>query len=585
VSSRIRHFALIVLLIPLPFLASQNKKDEKGQDSKFTFRLPVNVVVVHTTVSDKQGNPVPDLKQSDFRIYEDGKLQDTQTFAMESYEPVPSSGSPADAIRAKGDSDRPAMAAPNASRSRMISLVVDDATISSVEYYPVVLRAMTRFVEQDMRDGDQVAILAGSGRVQFPFSDNKQILLEEINGLSKKLSVSQNTKSDCPPLSDYQAKQIAEGRGGEGPAALADLSQIDNYDLKIAVEDTLICADLIHLMADETRAALLAQARRIAIGAASRQYQETEYRTSMLLHTLRQHLRMLRHFDAVKSVILFSNGFLAEGESYISYELQDVVDHALAAGVVLNTIDIRGLYTAIVPASESNVSYFPEEVNYRQNLFLDNMRAQETPLSRLANDTGGLFYHNNNDIHAGIRNSVHRDAFYYVLTYASPQQKPDGRFHRIKVEVSRSGLELNYRKGYYAPREELSFERRKKEDILEAMQAPDNLNEIPIDLAYNYYQEDDTHYEVSLSTNVSVRKMRFLDEDSRRKNLINLVVVAFEKSIDFKLTDASYASLLQHGITSNVAFSLPTGRYKIKAVVREGAQGKMGSITKTIEIP
>jgi hypothetical protein len=124
---------------------------------------------------------------------------------------------------------------------------------------------------------------------------------------------------------------------------------------------------------------------------------------------------------------------------------------------------------------------------------------------------------------------------------------------------------------------------------------PDNLNEIPIGLAYNYYQEDDARYSVSLSTNVGIGRIHFLDEDSRRNNLIHLVVAAFdetdhyvdgvEKSIDFKLTDSSYASLLNDGINSQATFRMPRGRYKIKAVVREGAQGTMGSITKATEIP
>lgn len=94
---------------------------------------------------------------------------------------------------------------------------------------------------------------------------------------------------------------------------------------------------------------------------------------------------------------------------------------------------------------------------------------------------------------------------------------------------------------------------------------------------------------------IGIRGLRFLDEDSRRKNLITMVVVAFddadqyvtgvEKSVDFRLTDASYAGLLDRGITSKIEFKLPLGRYRIKAVVREASQGKMGSLTKAIEIP
>ena len=42
------------------------------------------------------------------------------------------------------------------------------------------------------------------------------------------------------------------------------------------------------------------------------------------------------------------------------------------------------------------------------------------------------------------------------------------------------------------------------------------------------------------------------------------------KSIDFRLTDASYENLLNNGLNSKVEFKLSMGRYKIKEVVREG---------------
>jgi hypothetical protein len=326
--------------------------------------------------------------------------------------------------------------------------------------------------------------------------------------------------------------------------------------------------------------------------AASRQYQETTYRSRTLLHTLRQHLRSLRHFDATKSAILFSDGFLHQD---VMYELQDVVEQALRSGVVLNTVDVRGLYNpSFMPPSARSTSA-AGTLSREQGAYAEDASAQEDPLSQLAHETGGIFFHNSNDIYGGIQQISSRQDCYYVLTYAIPPQKPDGRYHSIKVEVTRPGLQISHRKGYYAPKEEMTFERQKKEDILEALQAPGNLNEIPMGLSYNCYQDDDTTYVVSLLMKIGIRGMRFLDEDSRHKNLVNMVVVAFdetdryvkglEKSVDFRLTDASYAGLFERGITSRIEFKLPLGRYKIKAVVREASQGKMGSLTKAIEIP
>jgi VWFA-related protein len=581
--SRIGTFTLLLLLFPCSFLQSQSKKSRDIPDkSQPTFRTAVNVVVINATVLDKQGNPVADLAQSDFKIYEDGKPQVIQTFELESYEPIQSK----ETATAEGaPRHTAAVTRRTPTRPRMISLLIDDMTSPAHDKYPLIIQAVTKFIEQDVVPGDQVAILSGSGRVRYPFSDDKQTLLEEIAAVSGKLIVDGVTKSECPTLAAVQAKKIAERYLED----IAKPSTAQDSYFDVAVEETLQCMSL-----DKTNPNQLMMAKSYARAAASRQAQESEYRSRALLGTFRRHIRSLGHFDAVKSAVIFSNGFLSEGGSLISYELQDVVDQALASGVVLNTVDIRGLYTAVMPASEGSTTS-SNLTQYKQTMHLEDMAAQEAPLFQTANDTGGLFYHNSNDMYDGLKKTVQRHSSYYLLTYAKPSQKYDGRYHQIKVEVGRPGLELSYRKGYYAPKEELTFERRKKEDILEALKAPGNLNEIPIELAYNYYQRNDSTYAVSLMTTVSIRGLHFVDEDSRRRNLINLVVAAFdevdhfvegiEKSIDFKLTDATYVGLLDHGFLSKVEFKLPLGRYKIKAVVREAAQGKMGSVTQVIEIP
>jgi VWFA-related protein len=619
----------VTLLLLLPgYLPAQEKKSGKESKEILTFRLPVDVIVVNVTATDKQGHPVKDLQKNDFAIYEDGKPQPVQTFELESYESIQTEITPG-----KSGPEPNAATVSNAARPRMISLVVDDSTITSYEYYPAVAKAMTRFVEQNMGPSDQVAILAGSGSVQFPFTDNESILLEEIRALFKKLGVPPPAK--CPQLTDLHAKRILDEQDIDsllGPSmqrvqqrlarmfqqnpGLASMSSDEflilldqelNKDEGLPkeqietllgdVSETIDCMGMFNSVNSTNPLDVIRRATNITRDAASRQLQESEYHIRDLLRTLQQHIRTLRHFDALKNVILFSNGFWVDNSAFLSSALQDVVDQALLSGVLLNTVDIRGLIGAITSQSAGGEfrDLKPEAISRKQLLIAEEQIAQEAPLSRMANDTGGAFHHNNNDMYEGLRNAVQRRSSYYVLTYTKPQQKSNGDYHHIKVVVSRNGTDLSYRKGYYAPREELTFERRKKEDILEALSAPDNINEIAIDLSYNYYQEDDVRYTLTLSTHIDIHRMRFLEEDSRQKNLINLVVVAYdemdhyvdglEKSIDFKLTDSNYASLLDRGINSKVTFHMPLGRYRIKAIVREGSQGKMGSITKSIEIP
>jgi VWFA-related protein len=568
---------LLLLLVPLCPAETQDKKpgqkETKTEQSPFAFKVPVDVIVVNATVTDAKGKPVLDLTADDFKIFEDGKPQSIHTFTLETYKAVQPP--------AMSDTKSPPAIARDAdlnySQSRMFALVIDDVT-SAREYLYATVEAAKKFVEQDLGPADQVAIVAASGRVQHPFTDDKQLLLAELGTFHEKADMSPVSRSTCPMLTDLQAQRIAN-----------DMN--DGISMEVAVEETIVCA---HLENDPSAAPGIARS------AAMSQFQETAYRNRGLLRNLRQYIRSLRHFDARKNLILFSDGFLFQE---VIYELQDVVDQALRAGVVLNTVDIRGLYVSTFSASDnvtpvsaaSRIPISPQFVGQKLNLLNADMMSQEEPLTQLAHDTGGIFYHNSNDLHAGLKAVSDREAHSYVLTYASPAQKADGRYHKIKLEVSRPGLQLSYRKGYYAPKEQTSFERRRKEDILEALNAPGNVNEIPVGFSYNSYQVDDSRYEVELLTRVDVRRMTFVEEESRRKNLISLVVVAFDESdryvdglqkdVSFNLSDSSYAELLSRGFASKVTIRVPPGRYKIRTVVRESVQGKMGSLSKGVEVP
>jgi hypothetical protein len=56
------------------------------QDSGATFKLRVNLVQVHVVVRDAKGNPVGNLQQDDFQLYDQGKLQPISLFTVETRE-------------------------------------------------------------------------------------------------------------------------------------------------------------------------------------------------------------------------------------------------------------------------------------------------------------------------------------------------------------------------------------------------------------------------------------------------------------------------------------------------------------------
>ena len=242
---------------------------------------------------------------------------------------------------------------------------------------------------------------------------------------------------------------------------------------------------------------------------------------------------------------------------YVRYELQDVTDMALRSGVIFNTVDVRGLYTTNYQASDRVVAGHDKRPLHccRGSRKCGPMICvtRRTHYGSFPAKPEVCILETQTISQRACAKLCNSQSFYYILSYATPNAKSDGRYHKIKLEVTRPGLKVTYRKGYYAPKEQISFERRKKEDIIEALRAPGNLNEIPIQLSYNYFQVDDARYQLALLTQVNIRGMKFVEEDSRHRNLISLVVVALdendqyidglEKTIDLNLTGPSYSAL------------------------------------------
>ena len=92
-SRQILRFALCVLtfdllLVPADFRAQQKPSTpvSKSPQQAFILRSTTNEVLVDVRVYDKSGKPVTDLKQSDFRVTEDGVQQTIRDFSLEDVE-------------------------------------------------------------------------------------------------------------------------------------------------------------------------------------------------------------------------------------------------------------------------------------------------------------------------------------------------------------------------------------------------------------------------------------------------------------------------------------------------------------------
>ncbi len=158
-------------------------------------------------------------------------------------------------------------------------------------------------------------------------------------------------------------------------------------------------------------------------------------------------------FPGKKMILLYRSGLNIEGAH--TELLDQIAATALRHRVSIFTLDSRGL-EANVPVEDRRVSN-PWASGRRsrtpETLGLPVARNQGVNgLVTLAQSTEGRSIVDSNDASAILQSILDDSSDYYVLGYAPREASESGRFRRLKVSVSRPGVELRAPRGYYEPR-------------------------------------------------------------------------------------------------------------------------------------
>src|SRR5262249_34518775 len=137
------------------------------------------------------------------------------------------------------------------------------------------------------------------------------------------------------------------------------------------------------------------------------------------------------------------------------------------AGIVIDTLDARGLYT---PDLGGDIASPPVDshrtAGYKSSYRVQAQTAQTEILADFAAGTGGIFYHNRNDLDVALRDAIAAPTVSYVLGFSPQNLKLNGSFHVLKVGLTgKQKFTVQARRGYYAPRTVKNPEEVAKEEI------------------------------------------------------------------------------------------------------------------------
>jgi VWFA-related protein len=122
--------------------------------------------------------------------------------------------------------------------------------------------------------------------------------------------------------------------------------------------------------------------------------------------------------------------------------------------IAVYPVDARGLMTSPVMQASTGRNYGGargiERMKEDNDQFFNDTVEEHGTMREMANATGGQAFVNTNGLKEAVAKAVTEGANFYTLTYTPTNTERDGKLRKIRVEVARPGVQLAYRRGYYA---------------------------------------------------------------------------------------------------------------------------------------
>ncbi len=392
-----------------PPAGAQNPPAEPATGQQPIFRAGINFVRVDVIVSDKNGNPVGDLKQSDFEVLEDDKPQTIEAFKLIRTDGnVRDGGEPARPIRSAFDEES------EAAREdvRLFVIFLDDYHVrrgNSLGIRP----ALTNFVTNQLGPLDMVAIM-------YPLMSVTDVrFTRNHEGIVRALNQFDGRKYDYTPRNEF------EDRYANYPATVVE--RVRNEVSLSALKGLVIHLGALRegrkaviLVSEGYTNALPPQLRDPIASAPG--YMNPNSQNPLAEDNLRD-----------QSVAFFQDADLQT-------DLRLVFNAANKYNTAFYTLDPRRLTSG----------EFDIDQNIGMSTSMSTLRTTQDTLRVLADQTDGRAIVNMNDLEGGLKQMVRDSSAYYLVGYNSTQAPSDGKFHEIKVRIDRPGIQVRARKGYWA---------------------------------------------------------------------------------------------------------------------------------------
>jgi VWFA-related protein len=538
-----------------------------------TFAAGVEQVVVDVVVTDKKGNPVPGLTRDEMSVFEDGQPQEITSFDAVALpdEPGEKPPPPPEVSTNVGEAS---------DRGRTFLIIFDDMHLTPFRARDAKA-AVASFLENGVREGDRVTLVATSGAVWW--TTRMEAGREKLIDSLKRLDGRRIPDMSPERMSDWEAMRIHMYRDPQVVASV--MRRFQTYGVSGVLQQRQDNSNPLYGTVDDP----FVNAR------ASEVYYSATTRNRQTLDILERLLNGLAVGRGRKSVILVSEGFIYDPNLDEYKRVNDAARRANAAIYFVNARGLEGMPTGF--GAEFGPAIPSQDVGLAFTSNLEEAAGSES----LADNSGGFVVRNTNDLVSGIQRIAKETRVYYLLGYNSTNTARDGRFREIEVKLKDGkGLKVRARKGYYAPSDDPKAQRRRRQGvdrvIQEALDSPYELADLPLRM---------THYigsevmlgkaRVDLVAEVDLGALELERRDDRYVGGVDFLLVAahresgeffrYDQEVNLKLLPGTRDRMLRTWLPIERWFELGPGTYQAKIVVRDKRTGRVGTVTHRFEVP
>ena len=590
----------------------------RGQNApEFQLRVQSNLVVVRVVVRDSQGRPVGNLKKGNFSLFDNGQEQKITQFSVD----LPVGGvvvAPRPTTSAEGKPVVPTVAP---AQPREIAFYFDDLNMA-LDEISSARDAADGYLAKSLRPPDRAAIFTSSGSVHTDFTSDLKNLHEAL----ARIIPIPNLR-ECPQISDYQAERIIEyedpdalrlaisdakmrchmisqsgssmlggapqsGRtgnstqGGGSPGGGAP--GISNGSGGSGASQPGTMPDMPTLDSPDPLVVFVKQEAEVVL---NQSWQRSQRSIGMLNAIV---LGMARMYGQ-KEIILTSPGFIPRN---LQDEVNHVIDRALNSQIVISSLDPKGV-ALLMPEVDVTSNFDPKFIS-QMNSFAGSRELYATAvLAQMAEETGGDFFHHNNDLNAGFARLV-EEPVSYTLAFAPSDL--DGKFHKLQVKLTDAKGTVQARRGYFAvkqERDELAEKRdqqaEQQDELRQVVASREEFHQLAVDVSTQVEPSTGESKQLTVVIKLDLNSVRFRKEGEQNVNSLVFIagiydgngkwVAGKQKQVGLKLPDDQLQDMRAKGVGVKDTFELKPGTYLLREVVQESEDHHLGAVNREVKVP